>query len=850
MDVSKLIKKASAYQKVDEKRIKMAFDFARKAHAGQTRMSGKPYIIHPFEVTMLLTDYKADEDSIIAALLHDVVEDTYHQSEEIEKMFGKSVAKMVAALTKLPRLHVLEPSPLKQFDYKIESIRKIFEVMQEDVRVIVIKLCDRLHNMSTLHHFRPDKRVRIAKETMDIFVKIADRLCIYDLKEKLEELSFKYIYPDHYATLNALREHKSDVFLKNRSRILSKIALYPHLKNIKEVVVRRVIPFSRIIRSNFQELAVDTEVSVIVPNEEDCYLAVRAIHGLWKNIRGSFYDYISLKKSNDYQALQTSIIKKDGSIIKFVIQTQAMYDYSRYGVSLKCFAGTNTGKKIALPWLDNLKRIHKETKGKSSDYMTALEKDLLEEYITVYLTGNRTISLPARSTVLDAAFHAYGTGAYKLKRVLLNTSPASLYVTLKQNDTLQCFFGAEDQVIYEWLDWVDTTLSVSYIKEKLQKSDKSKNLRKGRSLLEAAFEDEGKGFFEEVDMQNTSGLLKKFGLDSFSDLYRQIGEGSIDPSEVAIEFQKSPTSKKSRMLLEVKGPLQHINDFYKALLQEIPHGIKHRMKGSGEETVLRLSTEALSPQQWKKISLVLERFDKVTLLKKEKFYEKKAYLIISILITVLWGFDPVIAHQFLNNGISPYVLTISRFFFAALLLFPIVALRQKGIFQRWFIPKKLPFWSWENLFLSISLFSVALFTYLSLQETTASLYLLGIFATFFFIVNYTTGKNGSRKVVHFFSWVILSGFLLAIFLFDESIWPQQARIWTALAVLSFSAYTLLGNMYQAKLKVFARYDQLQLNLSIYCVGLSLLLLFVFDWPALSLSQDSDVRPPTSRVYER
>ncbi|MDZ4216882.1 MAG: HD domain-containing protein, partial [Candidatus Gracilibacteria bacterium] len=372
MGITDLINAAKQYSKVNEKKLREAYAFAEMAHSGQTRMSGEPYITHPLAVAMLLASYKADEDSLVVALLHDVIEDTPHELKEIEAQFGKSVARMVDAMTKLPSANLIQPPQASHFDSRIESIRKIFEVMQEDVRVIVIKLCDRLHNMETLSHFRSEKQKRIAQETLDIYVKIAERLGIGDLREKLENLSNQYLFPEEYKNIQAATQREHQKFGALSKKIMTLLRSDHFLSSAQKIHIRHMFSYEKVFSEGIQETPPDAVVSLLFAREEDCYLALRSVHSLWKVVRGGVQDYIALPRSNGYQALETSTIKNEGGVIKFVLQTQRMYDYSQFGIMLQCFSDEKSDKIVVLPWVQHLKKVHHGTRQSSNDYMLAL----------------------------------------------------------------------------------------------------------------------------------------------------------------------------------------------------------------------------------------------------------------------------------------------------------------------------------------------------------------------------------------------------------------------------------------------------------------------------------------------
>jgi len=675
MDITDIIRKAKRYRKLDESKFHEAYNIALKAHAGQTRMSGEPYIVHPLAVADILTDYHGDEESIITALLHDVVEDSHYNPKEIEKTFGKSIMSMVIALTKLPRALENGSKKFGQYNVKIESIRKMFEVMQNDVRVIVIKLCDRLHNMRTLYHFRPEKQKRIAQETFNIYVKIADRLSILDLKERLEELSFKYLFPIKYDAIQSTLRARNDVFRKNKRSTLEKINSNPLLKKATDILIRQRVDYTDIAYKDFDNSVIINEVVLTLHRTDDCFLALKEIHSFWKNIRGSFRDYITVPKSNGYQALESSIIKKESTIIKFIIQTPQMYEYSRYGVVLECFSRSKSGKKISLPWVENLKRITKETKEKSVDYLSALENDILKGAIVVYSQDNKAIQIPLKSTALDAAFFYLGKSSYRLSEVFINGKKAYFSSPLYDFDTVNFILRKDQTFAYDWLHQINTGYASSFIYEKIRSLSHPKRTEIGRRLLQDELFQLKKGYVAEISGIKKSQVAKELGYKNWTDLLISLSSGDVNNDQIiSLLFKDASSDSRSN---------QYLLDLYRDEMSfRSMIDLFEYFKHSGLEAK-HLTTKLIN-KVYNDRFLILCSFNELrSLVAKIKPYYlgidireynplRKKYLFLQLLVLILiWTANPFIIKFSLNEGLTPINVSAFRMIVAAVVLFGI-----------------------------------------------------------------------------------------------------------------------------------------------------------------------------------
>jgi GTP pyrophosphokinase len=803
MDIQDLIKEAKKHHDVDAKKLRSAFEFAQKAHAGQTRMSGEPYITHPFAVAMMLAEYGADEESLVAALLHDVVEDTEHTLPEIEKLFGKSVANMVDNLTKLPHVNT-EVLQRVQIDNKAESLRKIFEAMQDDVRVIVIKLCDRLHNMITLSHFRPDKQKRIAQETLEIFTRIADRLSIYVLKEQLEELSFRFLYPDAYLQLQNKVTQQQNILNKNKKRVLEKIMSTSFSKSCINIIYRQFFAYGEYHESRVKDLPeVQNQLTLVLPQERDCYLASMEIHKMWKNIRGTFLDFISIPKSNGYQALETSVLKPDGTQLKIILQTQQMYDYSRLGVIKDCFSADSQSRKIQLPWLENLKRIHRETKQKSQDYITTLESDLLRGAIIVYTDDNKTLFLPPESSVLDAAFFRYGESAQFLSKVFINDSEREFSTFLKDRDSIRFVLNSNSNLTPEWFDLVNTAYSKSIIYDVNQKLTIPQKVDFGRSSLQKEFYKRGMGYLDEIDSSTIKRAFKEHKIVNFSDLSIAIAEGRLTPSD-SVQLLQKPNGhqvKSTTYDLEVEllpDRYDGVNSLLNTLLRkniDLQHIDLQKRKDKNGALVLR-SRIRLPFAIYESFLRSLKGLPELRFVAIKAVRQRWIEFSFLSLLMLLVALDPPISYLILQEyDIAPKDLVFIRF--ATVFLLSSILLS----FQKWstgIVESKIHYGDRYFVLSVLSIFLTAFFTYYALSNGASPLqYQLSIYVFLYaFLAVTSKGLSKIRKSFYIAFNILLLGFYS--WYFFPSISPSEILVLSSLIVvsLSFLIYTISSVRFQ------------------------------------------------------
>jgi len=483
-DADLLIEEVSSYLKPqDVEHVRAAVEFSRIAHQGQTRHSGDPYVTHPIAVARILTPLHLDVQSIIAALLHDVVEDTEITAEQIAKEFGRPVAELVDGLSKLEKIHFETRE-----DAQAENFRKMLLAMARDVRVILIKLADRLHNMRTLDSMRPEQCERIARETMEIYAPIANRLGLNEIYQELQDLSFKHLHPNRYAVLakalKVARGNRREVVSKILDSIIQQLAK----KNIRaEVTGREKNIYSIYKKMQIKSLAFSEVLDiygfrVLVDDVDACYVALGVLHALYKPIPGKFKDYIAIPKSNGYQSLHTTVIGPGGMPLEIQIRTNKMNDAAEIGVAGHwLYKGIEKEEKFdkKLAWLKQLIDWQRQTPGAGSELKNL---ELFENTIYALTPKGDVIELPEKATVLDFAFAVHTELGFKCIRAVVNGKPVPLNFELKNGDTVQIFTSQQQKPRTQWLGFVKTSKAKAKIKQRLNikqaKKTAAKPLRK------------------------------------------------------------------------------------------------------------------------------------------------------------------------------------------------------------------------------------------------------------------------------------------------------------------------------------------------------------------------------------
>ena len=530
IDSDLLIEELSAYLKPqDVDHVRVAIEFSRAAHQGQMRQSGDPYISHPIAVARILTPLHIDAQAIIAALLHDVVEDTDVTTDDVAEKFGKPVAELVDGLSKLDRIRFETRE-----DAQAENFRKMLLAMARDVRVILIKLADRLHNMRTLDSMAVDKRERIARETMEIYAPIANRLGLNDLHHELQDLSFKYLHPNRYAVLSkalqVARGNRREVVGKILETIRQKLAEH----HIEADVTGREKDIYSIYRKMQSKSLAFAEVldiygfRVLVNDFDSCYVALGVLHGLYKPIPGKFKDYIAIPKVNGYQSIHTTLFGPFGTPIEIQIRTHEMHRIAEAGVASHWLYKSghdsiNDLHKKTHQWLQELLESLSQSSD-SSEFLEHLKVDLFPDEVYVFTPKGRILSLPRGATGVDFAYSVHTDIGNRCIAVKVNHELVPLRSELKNGDRVEVITAAHAKPNPAWLGYVATSKARSQIRHFLKTMQSGESAQLGERLLNQALQALGVKP-QDMDEAHWNKLLKDTGVKSRQDILADIGLG-------------------------------------------------------------------------------------------------------------------------------------------------------------------------------------------------------------------------------------------------------------------------------------------------------------------------------------
>ncbi|MEO1766341.1 RelA/SpoT family protein [Thiobacter aerophilum] len=540
--------------------VEKAYQFSREAHDGQFRKSGEPYISHPVAVASLLAKWHLDAQALCAALLHDVVEDTDVSKEDIAAQFGKSVAELVDGVSKLDKIEFQTEA-----HQQAENFRKMLLAMARDVRVILIKLADRLHNMRTLDAMSPDKRKRIARETLEIYAPIANRLGLNALYLELEDLAFRYLYPTRYQVLaKAVKAARG-----NRKAIIEKVqeAIAQKLKEagIEATVTGREKHLYSIYRKmqekglSFSEVFDIYGFRVVVKDVPSCYLALGALHSLYKPIPGKFKDYIAIPKANGYQSLHTHLFGPFGTPIEVQIRTQEMHKVAEAGVASHWLYKTgeepiDSAQQKTHQWLQSLLEIQSES-GDAVEFLEHIKVDLFPDEVYVFTPKGKIMALPRGATAVDFAYAVHSDVGNHCVAVKVNNELAPLRTELKNGDQVEIITSPTARPNPAWLNYVITGKARSHIRNYLKRMRTEEGASLGEQLLAQALRALNSEL-SRIDDAHWKELLREYRLASKQELLAEIGLGKRLNLVVArrlLAIGEEPADRKALGPITIRG---------------------------------------------------------------------------------------------------------------------------------------------------------------------------------------------------------------------------------------------------------------------------------------------------------
>lgn len=551
---NRLIEIIKSYQPDETcENIRKAYELADEAHKEQKRVNGDPYVLHPLAVAEILADMEIDTTTITASLLHDVVEDTEYMLEDIERIFGKEVAFLVDGVTKLNRLDYRTKE-----DQQVNSMRKMFLAMAKDIRVVVIKLADRLHNMRTLKYMRSEKQKRIAQETLEIYAPLAHRLGIFNIKWELEDLSFRYMEPDKYYDLVDQMKEKRKV----REEIVNEA-----IDVLKKTLTESSISFEingrpKHFYSIYKKMKKDNRdlsqiydlyaIRVIVDTVQDCYGVLGIVHSLWKPLPYRFKDYIAMPKPNNYQSLHTTVIGTRGQPVEIQIRTWDMHHIAEYGVAAHWrykegrASQKATGFDEKMGWLRNL--LEWQDTSNPQEFVNALKLDAFSDEVFVFTPRGDVIDLPQGAIPIDFAYRIHTDVGHRCVGAKVNGKIVPLDYALKNGDIVEVITSKTGKPSLDWLKIVGSSESRSKIRNWFKKENREENIEKGS----AALEKECKRLGHDWKLVSHSGRIAKVA--------KQMNAGTEDDLLAAVGYGGFAVNTVLIKLLELHKELDRVDD--------------------------------------------------------------------------------------------------------------------------------------------------------------------------------------------------------------------------------------------------------------------------------------------------
>lgn len=526
----------------DINQVEKAYKFAKKTHEGQFRVSGEPYIIHPVEVAKILAGLEVDTNTVIAAFLHDILEDTDTEPDKIKELFGDDVLNLVQGVTKLGKLKFKSKE-----ERQAENFRRLFIAMANDIRVIFLKLADRLHNMRTLNFMTEDKQKKIAQETLDIFAPLANRLGIYKIKAELEDLSLRYLEPDKYYEIAQLVAQTKADRDETVNMLIDKISKDVKKSGINAQITGRAKHYysiyAKMKRQNitFNDLYDITAVRVIVDSVRECYEVLGLIHSQFKPIPGRFKDYIAMPKGNMYQSLHTSVIGPRSKPLEVQIRTWEMHQVAEYGVAAhwrykeKGSQKADNASDLKFSWMHKMVEYEKDTKN-AEDYVKSVKLDLFSDQVFAFTPGGDVLDLPKDATPVDFSYRIHSDVGHKTVGALINGRIVPLNTKIQNGDIVEILTSKTPAPRLDWLTFVVTKQASQKIRQWFKKNNREEHVKMGKGNLEHELT---KAVFDEyVKNGEFETVAKAMNYQSAEDLFAAVGYGETTTNKVLNRLKK------------------------------------------------------------------------------------------------------------------------------------------------------------------------------------------------------------------------------------------------------------------------------------------------------------------------
>lgn len=530
------------FSEAEFQELKAAYDFSAAAHEGQKRQTGEPYFIHPCAVVNVLVDLGFDDVStLVAAFLHDVLEDTQVTADELEQKFGKEVLELVEGVTKLDKIKFVSAE-----DEQAENLRKMFFAMAKDYRVIIIKLADRLHNMRTLDALKPEKQIKIATQSLKIYAPLAGRLGLSFVKCELEDLAMRYLYPDDYYELVEFIKTKS----KERQQFIEKICDELKVK-LQELGIEGEVNgrqkhlygiYKKMLKQgkNIEQIYDISAVRVIVNEVQDCYTVLGAIHTMWMPLPGRFKDYIAMPKPNGYQSLHTTVITKFKETFEIQIRTYEMHRIAEYGIAAhwKYKEGKTGATKIddQINWLREVMDTQRESSD-SHEFLENIEGNVFTDEVYVFTPKGKVLNLPVGSTTVDFAYAIHSAVGNKCIGAKVNGKIVPLNTVLNTGDIVEILTTNSGKgPSRDWIKFVKTASARTKIRQYFKKEMKEENIKRGKDMLEREAKRRGYNLSELLSTAGLNYIMNRYTLSSIDDLYASVGFGGLTTNQIIVKL--------------------------------------------------------------------------------------------------------------------------------------------------------------------------------------------------------------------------------------------------------------------------------------------------------------------------
>lgn len=808
----------------DQDAIERAFKLGEKAHAEQTRLSGEAYFTHPIAVAHILIGMGADRDTIIAALLHDTVEDTDVTLEQINNEFGPKVSMLIDGVTKLSEQDVAERPTMNE---KIETLRKMFTLMQKDIRIMVIKLADRLHNMQTIAFRKIEKQKMVANETLDIYVKIADRLCMREMRDNLEFICRGILDPDTHKSVTKLRTSNEEKC--NEAIALMKKKIKSHKFELPLEIKYESKTWEKLLMQSKMEkespnYSLLLSMAYICEDIDSCYKMLGIIHQMWPREVLSFDDYINAPIINGYKGLQTTAILESGIRIRCKIRTKEMDEYARRGITTVCFDSEARGIEEYLPWTQRITSLSQETQDRSKEFWDTLQTDILTESIVVYGSGGKSALVPQGSTALDAALYLYSEEAKRLHTIKINGQEVSFSHHVARADTVEIITGKNTEINRDWLYWVQTGRGISMVRSALS-SDTHQNLEEiGENLLQQAFRERGRGYFEEVNTTALQQTLHLLGYDTIEDLYLALANKHVTPSDVITTMDQSQgkttneTGKQDcKFIFSVNRDVESMKQLlgmyekYNISMQDV----RLRISRSNEVRMsIRLKLTSLQQEVYRQ-DLIAAGAKDITV-----SYRSRQELLLMGVVVFFWSLNPVWAKYFLSEGMEVTTLISLRSILYC--IFSVVFYLGWRSFLKGSTYSRIPKVSLVAFVPAITTFINAVLTYFAISAIPPSVHLTILRFNGLVLPLLMLGKRKFNWAALALGWAVFAASIFAFI--DEAQIPVHGILLSLGTLLSYTFYSLSTERTLQENKIGARYPHLHFHIGLFMGLFGLILL--------------------------